>query len=82
MGPLSPVPAGPVAPRRQPRSLPPILQALTIEFTVSGKKEVLTLEIQQHLGGGVARAAGTRTTRWAAIASSYALPLWQHSSVA
>ena len=36
--------------------IPPILQALTIDFTVSGKKEHLTLEIQQHLGGGVARA--------------------------
>ena len=37
-------------------TIPPIYQALTIEFTVSGKKELLTLEIQQHLGGGVARA--------------------------
>src|SRR5476651_573964 len=37
-------------------TIPPIYQALTIEFTTSGKKEVLTLEIQQHLGGGVARA--------------------------
>ena len=37
-------------------TIPPIYQALTIEFTVSGKDEVLTLEIQQHLGGGVARA--------------------------
>jgi len=37
-------------------AIPPIYQALTIEFTVTGKKELLTLEIQQHLGGGVARA--------------------------
>ncbi|MBE2215429.1 MAG: F0F1 ATP synthase subunit beta [Opitutaceae bacterium] len=37
-------------------SIPPILQALTVDFTVAGKKEHLTLEIQQHLGGGVARA--------------------------
>ncbi len=37
-------------------AIPPIYQALTIEFTTSGKKEVLTLEIQQHLGAGVARA--------------------------
>ena len=29
-------------------AIPPIYQALTIEFTASGKKEVLTLEIQQH----------------------------------
>ena len=37
-------------------TIPPIYQALTIEFTSSGKPQVLTLEIQQHLGGGVARA--------------------------
>src|SRR6185369_499780 len=37
-------------------SIPPIYQALTISFTVSGKKEVLTLEVQQHLGEGVVRA--------------------------
>ena len=36
-------------------AIPPIYQALTIDFTVNGKKEMLTLEIQQHLGGGVAR---------------------------
>src|SRR5271157_334600 len=36
-------------------AIPPIYQALTIEFEVAGKKELLTLEIQQHLGGGVAR---------------------------
>ena len=37
-------------------SLPPIYQALTIDFTAAGRKEHLTLEIQQHLGGGVARS--------------------------
>jgi F-type H+-transporting ATPase subunit beta len=37
-------------------TIPPIYQALTIEFDVSGRKEVLTLEVQQHLGGGLARA--------------------------
>src|SRR5581483_7362995 len=37
-------------------SIPPIYQALTIDFTAAGRKENLTLEIQQHLGGGVARA--------------------------
>ncbi len=36
-------------------SIPPIYQALTIDFDVSGKNEHLTLEVQQHLGGGVAR---------------------------
>ncbi len=38
------------------KTIPPIYQALTIDFTVGGKKELLTLEIQQHLGDGVARA--------------------------
>jgi F-type H+-transporting ATPase subunit beta len=28
-------------------AIPPIYQALTVEYTVSGKKEILTLEIQQ-----------------------------------
>src|SRR6185295_18703952 len=37
-------------------SIPPIYQALTVDFTVSGKKETLTLEVQQHLGAGVVRA--------------------------
>ena len=36
-------------------AIPPIYQALTVDFTVSGKQEKLTLEIQQHLGEGVAR---------------------------
>jgi F-type H+/Na+-transporting ATPase subunit beta len=37
-------------------AIPPIYQALTVEFTASGVKQVLTLEIQQHLGAGVARS--------------------------
>jgi F-type H+-transporting ATPase subunit beta len=37
-------------------TIPPIYQALTVDFTVSGRQEKLTLEIQQHLGDGVARA--------------------------
>src|SRR5471032_3651730 len=37
-------------------AIPPIYQALTVDFTVSGKSEHLTLEIQQHLGEGVARS--------------------------
>ncbi len=37
-------------------SVPPIYQALAIDFTVAGKKETLTLEVQQHLGEGVVRA--------------------------
>jgi len=37
-------------------TIPPIYQALTIDFTAAGVKQQLTLEIQQHLGDGVARA--------------------------
>ena len=37
-------------------TIPPIYQALTIEFEAAGRKEFLTLEIQQHLGGGIARS--------------------------
>ena len=37
-------------------AVPPILQALTIDFVVGGKPEKLTLEVQQHLGGGLVRA--------------------------
>jgi len=37
-------------------SVPPIYQALTVDFTAAGKKEHLTLEVQQHLGEGLVRA--------------------------
>ena len=43
-------------------SIPPIYQAVTVDFEVSGKKEHLTLEIQQHLGGGVARSISMSST--------------------
>jgi F-type H+-transporting ATPase subunit beta len=43
-------------------SVPPIYQALTVEFTVAGKKEVLTLEIQQHLGEGLVRTIAMSST--------------------
>ncbi len=36
-------------------TIPPIYQALTIDFDAAGRKQSLTLEVQQHLGGGVAR---------------------------
>jgi F-type H+/Na+-transporting ATPase subunit beta len=36
--------------------IPGLLQALTVEFTVGGKPEKLTLEVQQHLGEGIVRA--------------------------
>jgi F-type H+/Na+-transporting ATPase subunit beta len=37
-------------------TIPPIYQALTVDFEVAGKRELLTLEIQQHLGNGIARS--------------------------
>ncbi|MEI6108301.1 MAG: F0F1 ATP synthase subunit beta, partial [Opitutae bacterium] len=43
-------------------AIPPIYQALTIAFTVGGKKQVLTLEIQQHLGEGLTRAIAMSST--------------------
>src|SRR5215211_945552 len=36
-------------------AIPPIYQALTVDFSAAGTKQLLTLEIQQHLGAGVAR---------------------------
>ncbi len=36
--------------------IPPIYQALTIDFDTTGKPQTLTLEVQQHLGAGIARA--------------------------
>ncbi len=36
-------------------AIPPINQALIVEFTAGGKAAKLTLEVQQHLGDGVAR---------------------------
>lgn len=43
-------------------TIPPIYQALTIEFEVSGKAEKLTLEVQAHLGEGVVRAVAMSST--------------------
>src|SRR5688572_27595267 len=37
-------------------AIPPIYQALTVDFTAAGVKQSLTLEIQQHLGAGIARS--------------------------
>ncbi len=48
---------GPVVDVQFPEgAIPPIYQALTVEFTAAGRQEKLTLEIQQHLGEGIARA--------------------------
>jgi len=43
-------------------ALPAIYQALTIDFTVGGQEEKLTLEVQQHLGDGVARTVAMSST--------------------
>ncbi len=43
-------------------ALPAIYQALTIDFTVGGQEEKLTLEVQQHLGEGVARTVAMSST--------------------
>jgi F-type H+/Na+-transporting ATPase subunit beta len=48
---------GPVVDVQFPENaIPPIYQALVVEFSAGGRQEKLTLEIQQHLGGGVARS--------------------------
>src|SRR3972149_6578511 len=36
--------------------IPPIYQALIVEFTAAGKAQKLTLEVQKHLGEGIVRA--------------------------
>ncbi len=43
-------------------SAPAIYQALTVDFTVSGNKQSLTLEVQQHLGEGLVRAIAMSAT--------------------
>lgn len=42
---------GPVVDVEFPDELPHIYNALKVEFSVEGKKNTLTLEVQQHLGG-------------------------------
>jgi F-type H+-transporting ATPase subunit beta len=42
--------------------IPPIYQALTVEFAPSGKPQTLTLEVQQHLGEGTVRAIAMSST--------------------
>ena len=53
---------GPVVDVEFDRDIPPIYQALTVAFTVAGKQETLTLEVQQHLGNGLVRAVAMTTT--------------------
>ncbi len=42
--------------------LPKIYDALEIEFDVTGVATKLTLEVQQHLGGGLVRAIAMSST--------------------
>ena len=42
--------------------LPEIYNALTIESTVMGNKQMLTCEVQQHLGGNKVRAVALAST--------------------
>ena len=41
---------GPVVDVEFPDALPPIFNALTVDYTVEGQPVKLTLEVQQHLG--------------------------------
>jgi len=43
-------------------SVPPILQALEIDYQLLGKPTKLVLEVQQHLGEGLVRAVAMTTT--------------------
>jgi F-type H+/Na+-transporting ATPase subunit beta len=43
-------------------AVPPIYQALTISFEREGKPQLLTLEVQQHLGDGRVRAVAMSST--------------------
>ncbi|MGB0184042.1 MAG: F0F1 ATP synthase subunit beta, partial [Opitutales bacterium] len=43
-------------------NVPEILDAVTIDFKVDGEDKQLTLEVQQHLGGGVVRAVAMSST--------------------
>jgi F-type H+-transporting ATPase subunit beta len=47
---------GPVVDVAFPEALPPITNALTVEFTVADRPTKLTLEVQQHLGDRWVRA--------------------------
>ena len=43
-------------------NVPEILDAVKIDFKVGGEDKQLTLEVQQHLGGGVVRAVAMSST--------------------
>ena len=53
---------GPVVDAEFSESLPPIYNALTVDFEVNGKPIKLTLEVQLHLGDNWVRAVAMSTT--------------------
>ncbi|MCX8155185.1 MAG: F0F1 ATP synthase subunit beta [Verrucomicrobiae bacterium] len=53
---------GPVVDVEFPDQLPGIYHALTVEFTVWGQPQKLTLEVQQHLGGKWVRTVAMGST--------------------
>ncbi|MDR1457482.1 MAG: F0F1 ATP synthase subunit beta [Puniceicoccales bacterium] len=46
----------------QVKATPDIYNALTVKYDVEGKQEILTLEVQQHLGRGMVRAVAMSAT--------------------
>ncbi|WCJ61171.1 F0F1 ATP synthase subunit beta [Fontisphaera persica] len=53
---------GPVVDVEFPEQLPGIYHALTVEFSVWGQQQKLTLEVQQHLGGKWVRTVAMGST--------------------
>ncbi|MBL4576134.1 MAG: F0F1 ATP synthase subunit beta, partial [Opitutaceae bacterium] len=54
---------GPVVDAQFPiANIPPIYQAVTISFEVNGVPDIVTLEVQQHLGDGRVRAVAMSST--------------------
>ena len=53
---------GPVVDAEFTEALPPIYNALTVDFEVNGEKVKLTLEVQLHLGDNWVRAVAMSTT--------------------
>src|SRR5580765_2681393 len=55
---------GPVVDVAFPGALPPIYNALTVEYTVQDQPMTLTLEVQQHLGDRWVRTISMSGTEW------------------
>ncbi|MDR1173358.1 MAG: F0F1 ATP synthase subunit beta, partial [Puniceicoccales bacterium] len=46
----------------QIKATPDIFNALTVKYGAEGKQEILTLEVQQHLGRGMVRTVAMSAT--------------------